>query len=120
MSSWFGGGSKDSEPETGYSMDSSSGYDSAPSGGGGGGGGGMAEFQEFAQQIQQQTMIQQAITDMSDKAFMKCINSQKDSKLTGREVACVYSVTNKWLDTNEYMVGRLAKKGEQQQQQGGY
>jgi hypothetical protein len=121
--SWFGGAKDSGEPERGYN-DSSAGqsYDSTPSGGGGGGGGGggMADFQEFAQQIQQQTMIQQAITDMSDKAFLKCINSQKDSKLTGREVACVYSVTNKWLDTNEYMVGRLSKKGEQQQQQGGY
>jgi hypothetical protein len=121
--SWFGGGSKDSgEPERGYDDTAGAGYDAAPSGGGGGGGGNMAEFQQFAAQIQQQTMIQQAITDMSDKAFLKCINSTKDSKLTGREVACVYSVTNKWLDTNEYMVGRLAKKGQQQQQQqqGGY
>jgi hypothetical protein len=117
--SWFGGGSKDSEPEQSYSSMDNSGYDAAPSGGGGGS---MAEFQEFAQQIQQQTMIQQAVTDMSDKAFLKCINSTKDSKLTGREVACIYSVTNKWLDTNEYMVGRLSKKGQQQQQQqqGGY
>lgn len=117
--SWFGGSKDSGEPERGYN--DSAGYDSAPApSGGGGAGGSMAEFQEFAQQIQQQTMIQQAITDMSDKAFLKCINSQKDSKLTGREVACVYSVTNKWLDTNEYMVGRLAKKGGQQQQQGGY
>jgi hypothetical protein len=121
--SWFGG-SKEPEQssESSFNMDDSGGGGYAPSGGGGGGGGGssMAEFQQFAAQIQQQVVIQQAITDMSEKAFMKCLTAHKDTKLTGREVACVYASTNKWLDANEYLVGRLAKKGQNQQQQGGY
>jgi hypothetical protein len=81
----------------------------------------MAELQQFGEQLQQQVIIQQAITDMSDTAFLKCITSKPNTpKLTGREVACVYSATNKWLDANEYLVGLLAKKGQQQQQSGGY
>jgi hypothetical protein len=120
--SWFGGGSKDPEPEKGFMDSGGGGYEPSAPAGMGGDSAGMAELQQFASQIQQQVVIQQAITDMSDRAFMKCITSTKDPKLTGREVACVYSATNKWLDTNEYLVGRLAKKGQQQQQQqsGGY
>jgi hypothetical protein len=117
--SWFGGGSKkESTQEKGF-LDSdeaqfnSSVLSGGGAGGGGAGAGGLAEFQEFSMAIQQQMVIQQAITEMCDKSFQKCISSTKDSQLSGREVACIHAITNKWLDTNTFMIGRLAKKQQQ-------
>jgi len=120
--SWFGGGKKKTEPmEKGFAdtgdFGAASSFDasSSPLGGGGGAGGGMAEFQQFSMAIQQQVLVQQAITDLSDRAFQKCISGNKisDGELSGRDVACIHAVTNKWLDTNQYMIGRLSKKQQQ-------
>lgn len=122
--SWFGGGKKEEEghQEKGFldSADSSfsaGSVDASSLGGGGGGmGGGLSEFQQFSMAIQEQMVVQQAITDLSDRSFIKCVtSSMKDSQLSGREVACIHAVTNKWLDSNQYMVGRLAKKQQQAQ-----
>lgn len=116
--SWFGGGKKEPQSEKSFATDDSFGS----SGGsmpisGGGGGAGMSDFQEFSVGLQQQLLVQQAITDMAERAFTKCISSAKDSQLSGKEVACISAVTNKWLDTNEFMAGRLQRKQQQQQQQ---
>jgi len=118
--SWFGGGSKkeEEEPSEKGFADASE-FGAFGGGSGGGGGGGMSEFQEFSMAIQQQMIVQQAISELSEKAFQKCITSTKDPQLSGREVACIHAVTNKWLDSNQYMVGRLAKKQQQQAQSGG-
>lgn len=69
----------------------------------------MAELQQFATAIQQSALIQATITTLSEKAFKACIN-KPGSTLTGKEAACVQAVTMKWLDTNQFMVGRLQKK----------
>ena len=82
---------------------------SSPSGAGGAGGG-MAELQQFAAQMQQQAIIQKTITILSDKAFEACITKKPSDSLSGREAACMQAVTMKWLDTNQFMVGRLQKK----------
>ena len=120
--SWWGGGSKkEEEPpsEKGFIDDSgSSSFESGPNlmsgGGGGGGGGGVADFQQFSVALQQQIMVNQVITDLAHKAFEKCCTSNtRDSKLTGKEVACIHASTNKWLDTNEFMAGRLSRKQQQ-------
>ena len=79
------------------------------SGGGGGGNEGMAELQQFATAIQQSALIQSTITTLSEKAFEACI-TKPSSSLSGKEAACVQAVTMKWLDTNQFMVGRLQKK----------
>jgi hypothetical protein len=78
--SWFGGGSKKDDASSGggeksFDMGESLGDSVALSAaaGGGGGGGSLADIQQFGQQLQQQILIQQAITDMSDRAFIKCI-----------------------------------------------
>jgi Tim10/DDP family zinc finger len=86
------------------------------------GGGSLADLQEFSLGVQEQVVIQQVITDMADKAFVKCIAAFKDPKLSGREVACIAAVSNKWLDTNSFLEGRMARKMQQQaqQQQGMY
>jgi hypothetical protein len=117
--SWFGGGSKKEPTQEKGFLDSDEAHFNASvmsggAGGGGGGGGGLAEFQEFSMAIQQQMIVQQAITEMCDKSFQKCVASAKDAQLSGREVACIHAVTNKWLDTNTFMLGRLAKKQQQQ------
>ena len=121
---WFGGGGSEPESssEKGFSDGGGSYADSpnmyAGSGGGGGGGGGLAEFQDFRLNLQQQVLVQQVITELSHKAFEKCCaasSSSRDAQLTGREVACVNAITNKWLDTNEFLAGRLQRKQQQQQ-----
>ena len=122
---WFGGGGSDPESssEKGFS-DGGGSYADSPnmyaSSGGGGGGGGLAEFQDFSLNLQQQVLVQQVITELSHKAFEKCCAasssaSSRDAQLTGREVACVNAITNKWLDTNEFLAGRLQRKQQQQQ-----
>jgi len=116
--SWFGGGKKEEAPtEKGFS-DGSIGMDTpaSPSMMGGGGGSSTADFQQFSMALQQQMLIQQVVSDLSHRVFMKCVTeSGRDPKLTGRQVACIASATNKWLDANEYLMGRLAKKQELQQ-----
>ena len=109
-------GSSDNKPASRDFSDGSADYQdsvsidsmSAPSGGGGGGAG-MAELQQFASAIQQSALIQATITTLSEKAFKACI-TKPGSSLSGKEAACVQAVTMKWLDTNQFMVGRLQKK----------
>lgn len=116
--SWFGGGKKEESSETTFPMDDSSplsdgGGDGLDLGGGGGGGGAMAELQQAGMALQQQMIIQQVITELSDKAFMKCIHNTKDSKLSSREMSCIQACTNKWLDASEMIHGRQTKKEQQ-------
>ena len=113
--SWFGRGSsqKEEEPaEKGFVDDAGFGGDlgsAVPSSSAG-----MSDFTQFSVALQQQVLVQQVITELSHKAFVMCATQSKDSKLSGREVACIHAATNKWLDCNEFMLGRLAKKQQQQ------
>jgi hypothetical protein len=71
----------------------------------------MGDLQEFSMALRQQIMIQQVINTLTDKAFEKCITGKPgDDGLTGKEVGCVNAVVCKWLDTNEFMNGRIARK----------
>jgi len=113
MVSWFGGGdSKEDPSEKSFASDDHVALGET-SGNMLAGGGGASEFQQFSMGLQQQLMVQTVITDLTDRAFIKCITSCKDSKLSGKEVACIQAATNKWLDTNEYLMGRLQKKQQQ-------
>lgn len=120
--SWFGlGGGNNSdgssEPEKGFSDTGGEGFSSSPASLPTAGAGGAAEFQQFSVGLQQQLLVQTVITDLTHRAFEKCCNSTtRDPSLTGREVACIHAATNKWLDTNEYLAGRLSKKQEQASQ----
>jgi hypothetical protein len=131
--SWFGGGKKsndnnetDSTEERGFSDNlSSNSYSTpmsnnmygGPGAGAAGSSSGLQEFQEFSIALQQQVLVQTVITDLTQKAFSKCCSSSTTSNtLTGKEAACISAVTNKWLDSNEFLAGRLQRK---QQQQGG-
>ena len=68
--------------------------------------------------LQQQLLIQQVISDLTDRSYEKCVTSKPSETLSGSQVACIKSTVNKWLDTNEFMTGRLAKKQQMAQQQG--
>jgi hypothetical protein len=131
---WFGGDSNSSDGgNSGRDKSFSTGEDfsgggganmmSSSSGGGGGGGAaggggqGAAELQQMSMMLQQQMLIQQVINDLSDKSYEKCITSRPNDTLNGTQVACISSTVNKWLDTNEFINGRLGKKAQQQQQQ---
>jgi Tim10/DDP family zinc finger len=115
---WFdGGGSSDStssSSEAAYGDSSSSFSPGSYSGGGGGGSSGLSEFQEFSLQLQQQMVIQQVMTELAQKAFDKCCpSSSRDSQLSSKEASCIAATTHKWLDANEFIVGRLGRKQQQ-------
>lgn len=73
------------------------------------------EVQQVAAAIQQQLLVNMVITKISHTAFMKCVDKSRDSQLTGREVSCIHAVANKWLESNQYLRGRMVKKAEQSQ-----
>jgi len=74
------------------------------------GGSAVAELQQFSVALQQQMLVQAVITDLCDASFARCIQGKPGDSLGGREVACVHATVGKWLDTNEFMMGRMAKK----------
>jgi hypothetical protein len=117
---WFdGGGSSGSSSPSSEAAYGDSSHSFAPSSYGGGGGAGagssgLSEFQEFSMQLQQQMVIQQVMTELAQKAFDKCCpTASRDSQLSSKEAACVAATTTKWLDANEFIVGRLARKQQQ-------
>lgn len=115
---WFSGDSEGPTKEATFtSSDEASFPSSSPSMSGGGGVGaasGMQELQQASMILQQQMMVQQVISDLSDRSYEKCVTSKPSDSLSGSQVACIKSTVNKWLDTNEFMTGRLAKKSQAQ------
>eukprot|EP00339_Tiarina_fusa_P003570 CAMPEP_0117042044 /NCGR_PEP_ID=MMETSP0472-20121206/29310_1 /TAXON_ID=693140 ORGANISM="Tiarina fusus, Strain LIS" /NCGR_SAMPLE_ID=MMETSP0472 /ASSEMBLY_ACC=CAM_ASM_000603 /LENGTH=119 /DNA_ID=CAMNT_0004753191 /DNA_START=64 /DNA_END=423 /DNA_ORIENTATION=+ len=114
---WWGGGSEsgNSQGEADFtSHEEVSMAQSMPAGAGGGGG--MSEMQQMGMALQQQLLVQQVINDLSDRAYEKCITARPADTLSGSQVACIKATVNKWLDTNEFMTGRLQKKSQQSQQ----
>jgi hypothetical protein len=71
-----------------------------------------AELEQFSVALQHQMLVQAVITSMSDTAFNRCVQGKPGDSLSGRDVACIHATVGKWLDTNEFMMGRMAKKEE--------
>ncbi|KAL7526384.1 hypothetical protein ACHAXR_001464 [Thalassiosira sp. AJA248-18] len=71
---------------------------------------GLGDMQQFSLALRQQMMVQTVINTLSDKAFEKCITGKPGDSLSGKEAACVNATVCKWLDTNEFMNGRMARK----------
>lgn len=71
---------------------------------------GLGDMQQFSMALKQQMMVQTVINQLTDKAFEKCITGKPGDSLGGRDAACVNAVVCKWLDTNEFMTGRLERK----------
>ena len=83
--------------------------DGAPPAGGG-------DLQQFSRQLQQSIMVETVMMNLSDRAFQICITGKPGESLTGKEAACIHATVNKYLDTQAFMAGRLAKKMQQSQQ----
>jgi hypothetical protein len=71
---------------------------------------GLGDMQQFSLALRQQLMVQTVINTLTDKAFEKCITGKPGDSLSGKEAACVNATVCKWLDTNEFMNGRMARK----------
>jgi hypothetical protein len=70
----------------------------------------LNDIQQFSMALRQQMMIQTVINTLTDKAFEKCITGKPGDSLTGKEVGCVNATVCKWLDTNQFMSGRMERK----------
>lgn len=68
------------------------------------------ELERFSVALQHQILVQTVITGMADTAFNRCIQGKPGESLSGRDVACIHATVGKWLDTNDFMFGRMAKK----------
>jgi hypothetical protein len=117
--SWWDGGDDSSggnkSKETSFTSDDTSSFltgSNIMATSGSGGDSGMQELQQMSLHIQQQMIVQQIISDLSDSAYTQCITSKPSDSLTGTQVACIKSTVNKWMDTNDLMTGRLAKKSQ--------
>lgn len=117
---WFSGSSDDAPPSTQSFDDTSSSFSGgSPMAAGGGGGMTQSDMQQVAANLQQQALVQAIITDITTEAVKKCLTGNpKDSKLNGTQVACIHSTVNKWMDTNEFMNGRMQAKTQQAQRGG--
>ena len=116
--SWWGGGSKEeSKPKDFTSGDESDFAESTNIMSASGGGSGAQELQQASIIIQQQLLVQQVINDLADRSYEKCVTSKPSDALSGSQAACIKSTVNKWLDTNEFITGRLAKKSQQSHSQ---
>jgi hypothetical protein len=45
-------------------------------------------------------IAQKVISKLTFEAFHKCIISKPLDSLSGTQVACIYLMVNKWMDTN--------------------
>jgi hypothetical protein len=79
----------------------------------------LQETQQIAMAIQQQTLINTTINNLTVKAFEKCVTGKPGSDLSRSEESCVQATTLKWLDTNTFLLKRLEKKLSAQAQQPG-
>jgi len=100
-----------SSDETTFSSGQS--FSSAPTAPSAGAGG---DFQQVAAALQQQVMVQTVVNNLSTRAFERCITSKPSESLRSSELSCIEATVGKWMDTNEFMMGRLAQKGQKMMQ----
>ena len=58
----------------------------------------------------QRAELNAVIGALSELAFEECV-SRPSSSMSGSEASCVRSVVAKYLDTNEFVMGRMMRKG---------
>jgi hypothetical protein len=115
--SWFGGGSKDDGSSGAGGKDFTNPSETAGFGGSSNfapssnsASSAVAELQQASIMLQQQMLVQQVINDLTDRGYEKCVTGRPPEQLSGSQAACIRSTVNKWLDSNEFITGRLAKK----------
>ena len=80
-------------------------------------GGAGAELKQFALALQQQVVVQEVMNKLTAQAFERCITGKPGESLRGSEISCIHATVGKWLDSNDFMIGRLGKKSQSQHQQ---
>mmetsp|Transcript_78 Transcript_78/g.138 ORF Transcript_78/g.138 Transcript_78/m.138 type:complete len:81 (+) Transcript_78:226-468(+) len=73
---------------------------------------GPGEYEQHYAALQQQMWVQGVVSEITDTVFTRCIQGKPEESLSGRDVACIHSTVGKLLDTNIYMITRMAKKLE--------
>jgi mitochondrial import inner membrane translocase subunit TIM8 len=117
---FWGSSEKTIETPKDFTSSDEAGYNSSSVGYGGSSGGGgssTADLEQFSVALQQSMLVQTIISNLTETAFERCITGRPGDSLGGKEVACIHASVNKMMDTNEFMMGRLAKK---QSQSGGF
>mmetsp|Transcript_10489 Transcript_10489/g.14702 ORF Transcript_10489/g.14702 Transcript_10489/m.14702 type:complete len:126 (-) Transcript_10489:364-741(-) len=118
---WWGGSKDDSSSDAGtsdfssntdFTSDDDAGFAAASNASAMSGGG---DIQQFSMALQQQMLVQQVITKLTDVAFERCITGKPGDSLSGSQAECIQASVGKWMDTNEFMMGRLAKKQQASQ-----
>ncbi|GAB5036861.1 mitochondrial protein translocase family [Nannochloropsis oceanica] len=127
--SWFGlGGSKKEEvPESNYDF-TASGFEESVGGGGGGydpslgggvgSGGNMGQLEELVMAEQQKALVQSVIARLTEMAFENCV-AKPASALSSSEQGCIKATVAKYLDTSEFVLGRV-QRSAQRGQSGGH
>ncbi|KAK1743760.1 hypothetical protein QTG54_005357 [Skeletonema marinoi] len=117
MPFWSRGGSEEKPQESNFTSDDVSGFSSSDNFASSSSDDammsqatGLGDMQQFTMALRQQMMVQTVINTLTDKAFEKCITGKPGDSLSGKEAACVHATVCKWLDTNEFMNGRLERK----------
>ncbi len=117
MPFWSRGGSEEKPQESSFTSDDVSGFSSSDNFASSSSedammsqATGLGDMQQFSMALRQQMMVQTVINTLTDKAFEKCITGKPGDSLSGKEAACVNATVCKWLDTNEFMNGRMERK----------
>mmetsp|Transcript_14096 Transcript_14096/g.21008 ORF Transcript_14096/g.21008 Transcript_14096/m.21008 type:complete len:124 (-) Transcript_14096:1411-1782(-) len=117
MPFWSRGGSEEKPQESNFTSDDVSGFSSSDNFASSSSDDammsqatGLGDMQQFTMALRQQMMVQTVINTLTDKAFEKCITGKPGDSLGGKEAACVHATVCKWLDTNEFMNGRMERK----------
>ena len=71
-----------------------------------------ASLAEEVMAEQQRALVQAVMFKLTEMAFDQCV-SRPGSSLSSGEVSCVQSVVSKYLDTSEFIVGRMSRTGGQ-------
>mmetsp|Transcript_16139 Transcript_16139/g.21348 ORF Transcript_16139/g.21348 Transcript_16139/m.21348 type:complete len:124 (-) Transcript_16139:421-792(-) len=67
------------------------------------------QLQELVQQEQQRALIQTVVAKLTEIAHDKCVG-RPASSLSSSEQGCIHAVVSKYLDTSEFVLGRMMKQ----------
>tara|TARA_B110000003_G_C16547015_1_gene495077 strand:- start:496 stop:774 length:279 start_codon:yes stop_codon:yes gene_type:complete len=78
-----------------------------------------ARMQQEVAQLQQQAVMQQTMMQLTHICWEKCVK-YADRTISSSESECVANCAKSYLNTTQFLQGRMVKAAQQQQQQGGY
>lgn len=114
--SWFGGGGQKKDDDAGsftdsYSSGSSSAssYSTGSSLGASGPSRSLSSFQQELVQEQQKAMVQGVMLKLTEISFENCV-TKPSSSLSSTERSCISAVVSKYMDTSEFVIGRMSQQ----------